>query len=108
MKNFKKVILTTAMSLLFFVGLTSMISMDPPYNATSCQADCDVLVEVGLFADQGSCRSACSTCTNPSSSVGSFAVCNCKLTDAIVGLEAAGYNNMGDCVNTIKNLINGI
>ena len=49
------------MSLLFFVGLTSMVNMDPPYNATDCNSDCEFLVGIGLFDTQGECRSACNS-----------------------------------------------
>ena len=108
MKNIKKVVLTSAMGLLFFVGLTSMISMDPPYNAANCTTDCSAFVEAGIFSSHGVCMSACNTCTNPSSSAATVGVCICTQLNDGPGFELFGFNNMGDCVTTLKALFSGI
>ncbi len=97
----KKFILTAAMGALFFVGLTSMISLNSaqePYPG--CQDDCAFLVGIGLFPSQGACMSACHTCTNPGQGA-NRAVCLCKLIDAEEGLENLGLN-FGQCVNLVK------
>ena len=55
--------LTSAMAVLFFVGLTSMVSKKatPSYPCTEV---CRFYVEIGLFSTHGSCMSACRVCTN--------------------------------------------
>ena len=98
----KKFVLTAVMAVLFFVGLSSMITMNSaqdPYPG--CQEDCEFLVGIGLFSSHGACMSACHTCTNPGKGA-NRAVCFCKLIDAEFGLENYGLN-FGQCVNIIKN-----
>ena len=97
----KKFILTAALSAMFFIGLTSMVSQDPPEN-TTCQSQCEVLVDAGVFSGQGVCMSACNTCLNPSASDTSIAVCVCRQIGDIVGLESEGFRNFGECVRFFK------
>ena len=104
----KQSILLAAMGVLFFIGLTSMALSPPPYNATQCQEDCELFVDLGIFSSQGVCISACNTCTNPSSSAGSVAVCIChQLDDSPGAFEFYGLNNFGECVNFVKDLFGG-
>jgi len=103
----KQSILLAAMGVLFFIGLTSMALTPPPYNATQCQEDCELFVDLGIFSGQGACMSACATCTNPSSGAGSVAACNCHILEDTQGLEAFGFSNFGQCVNFVKDLIGG-
>ena len=91
------------MAMFLFVGLTSMISADPPNN-TTCNDQCALLVAEGIFSSQGVCLSACNTCLNPSSSAGSSAVCLCHQYDDIIGFENTPWNNMGQCVNFWKDV----
>ena len=103
----KKVILSSLIAMFLFVGLTSMISADPPYNASQCQTDCATWApEVYGFETQGECMSACNTCTNNSNSAGSSAVCTCNLIDAVVGLDNLGLN-FGQCVTQWIDIYNG-
>jgi hypothetical protein len=94
----KKFILTAAMGVLLFVGLTSMASAPPP--PYDCASDCAFLTSIGLFPTNGACMSACRTCTNNGQGA-NRAVCECKLIDALYGLENLGVN-FGQCVNIVK------
>lgn len=97
----KKFLLTAAMGVLFFIGLSSMASSaaDPYPN---CQEDCAFLVEFGVFPSHGACMSACHTCTEPGGET-TYAVCLCKFVrDVYGGFEANGFKNMGECVTTVK------
>lgn len=58
----KKVMLTSAMAVLFFVGLTSMVSEPTPHYP--CKEVCAFYVSVGIFSGTGPCMSACQVCTN--------------------------------------------
>ncbi len=89
----KKTILLAAMSVLFIVGLTSMVNMDPPPN-TNCNEICDYFEGFGL--SHGECMSTCNTCLNPGN--GNDAVCFCNFLDAIGILEEAELN-FGQCVS---------
>lgn len=100
----KKFFLVAVMGALLFVGLTSMVSMDPPDN-TTCNEQCEFFVDIGLFSGQGACMAPCNVCLNPSENITSnFAVCICLQIKDIEGFEAAGFKNMGDCVNTLKGI----
>ena len=95
----KSKILVAAMTVLFFIGLTSMINMSSePYPY--CKEDCDFLVGAGLFQSNGACISACHVCTNHGKGATS-AVCICKIIDAETGLNNLGLN-FGQCVNILK------
>lgn len=58
----KKLLLTSAMAVLFFVGLTSMTQKATPNFP--CKEVCAFYVSIGIFSGQGACMSACQTCTN--------------------------------------------
>ena len=96
----KKFILTAAMGVLFFVGLTSMASSQADANTTDCQEACAYLIGAGLFSSQGACMSSCQTCTAGGSQA-SYAVCLCKILDEHDQLEAMGWN-FGQCVTVVK------
>ena len=115
----KKVILSTFMAMFLFVGLTSMLSADPPSNAVNCQTDCSFLVNAGIFNSQGDCMSACNTCLSPSGGTYSgpgtatgniqvnHIVCECKiLKNANVpgnpSWAELGISNMGDCIALLQ------
>ena len=95
----KKFLLTAAMGVLFFVGLTSMVSMSAK-QTQDCQGSCDYLVGAGLFPSHGACISACHTCTEPGNET-SYAVCLCKIFDAQGQLKDMGWN-FGQCVTIVK------
>ena len=95
----KKTILLAAMSMLFIVGLTSMVSMDPPPNS-NCNEFCDVFG--GFFDSHGDCISLCATCANPGQGGGVEAVCICNILDELFGLENIGIKNFGQCVKAVK------
>ena len=92
----KKFILTAAMGVLLFVGLTSMSHMAAPNY--DCKGYCEVYGS--YFTNQGACQSYCSTCTN--SGKGNTAiVCACKYYQAVGVLDALGLS-FGDCVQILK------
>lgn len=100
----KKSILLATMSLLFFVGLTSMVSTNPPLNST-CKAQCEVFVAEGMFSSNGTCMGACNTCLSPSSNTTTWNLCMCKLMkNEPGGLESFGFSNLGQCVSFLKSL----
>ncbi len=115
----KKVIFSSVMAVFMFVGLTSMMNTSPPGNVyTGCQADCAAFVAAGIFSSQGSCMSACNTCTTPQG--GSYSgpgtasgniqvnhiICECKiLKENIPGNPTwadLGISNMGDCIALLQ------
>jgi len=101
----KKNFILGLFGLFLFIGLSSMITMDPPDNAVVCNSDCEILVEAGVFDSFGTCRNACSVCTNPPYSNGVVANCYCKAAEALFGEdEHWGFKNHGKCVNYIKSL----
>lgn len=99
----KKNLFAAIMSCLLFIGLTSMVSLSPPVT-NQCSEDCAFLESIGLFPqNHGACMSACNTCT--SNGKAHHAVCFCKITkDVLGGLEANGFENMGQCVTTLNNI----
>jgi NO-binding membrane sensor protein with MHYT domain len=99
----KKIFITAIMSCLLFIGLSSMVNMTPPAENYDCQSDCEFLVGSGVFSTHGVCMSACRTCTGPSNSPTTFAVCVCKIAKDHGDLEELGLN-FGQCVNYVKSL----
>lgn len=98
----RKYLLTAITGTLFIIGLTSMATLAPLENK-NCNTFCDGLIELGIFESKGACMSVCNTCNNPGQGNGHFAVCVCNLMDDLNGgLEAFGFNNMGECVTTIS------
>ena len=97
----KKFILTAAMGVLFFVGLTSMMSTPPPPPPFDFKEECAILIALGYFPNQGACVSTIATCGNPGQGEGKQAVCICNIIDALFGLENEGIN-FGQCVTIIK------
>lgn len=98
----KKRLFLLSAAALFFVGLSSMVMMDPPDNAQECKEICAELIADGIFSGQGACQSACNTCLNPSESDANSAVCICHQIRDIVGLEEFGFKNFGECVKAFK------
>ncbi len=95
----KKSILLSAMCMLFIIGLTSMIKMDPPPN-TECKEICSYFENFGL--SHGDCMSTCATCTNPGKGKGVNAVCICNIIDDGAGVKEFGFKNFGHCVKAFK------
>lgn len=99
----KKFLLTAAMGVMFFIGLTSMATMNSADPYPDCQEDCAFLVGIGAYPTHGACMSACHTCTSPANNVTpNYAVCICKIIQAEFGLQNAGFKNFGECVTTLK------
>lgn len=98
----KKSILMFFMGALFFVGLTSMVEMEPPLNSEICDEVCEFWVGVGVSQTWGSCMAWCNTCANKSQNVKIDAAhCFCKdLKDQGI-LKAAGVS-FGECLQTFK------
>ncbi len=98
----KKFLLTAAMGVLFFVGLTSMVKAPPP--AFDCNGLCSAIV--GVFVPtQGQCMSTCRTCTNALTKdvgAGATANCVCKFFDVLGGVNGTH----GECINAVKSIIN--
>ncbi len=96
----KRNLLLLAMSVLFAIGLTSMVQVEPyPF----CQEDCAFLVEEGIFPTQGACMSACHSCTSEADfNAATFAVCFCKTAGPFEGDPLLGQKNFGKCVNLVK------
>ncbi len=90
----KKFILTAAMGVLLFVGLTSMTQMKAPNY--DCKGYCAVYSQ--YFKNQGTCQSYCVSCTN---SGNNGAECACKYYQAIGLLDFLGLN-FGQCVSTLN------
>ena len=83
-------------------------------DVNDCNEICDTLMASDdandtAFANNGDCVSLCATCSNPSESTGTLAVCICNYYDSY--LESAGLDwddlglkNKGQCVKAVKDV----
>ena len=81
-------------------------------DANECNDICENASESGVFSNNGDCVSFCATCSNPSESAATQAICWCEYIEILIetqggSWEDSGLKNKGQCIKAVKNILNG-